>query len=119
MLDGKPADSLLEPTMRRLIRSYRLPPVEFHPRVGGYEIDFRFVDSPLLLECDGWGPHVLNRRTWEADKARDADLAALGFITTRFTYRGITVHARRQAHRLRRLLERWAPHLLGVPVLTN
>lgn len=40
-IDRKPADSLLEATMQRLVVRYRLPPVEFHPVIGGVEVDFR------------------------------------------------------------------------------
>jgi len=53
VLDGKPVDSVLEPAMRRLLERHRLPPAEFHPVLGGYEVDFRVIDSPLILECDG------------------------------------------------------------------
>ena len=113
MLDGKPVDSILEPAMRRLLNDHALPPVEFHPLLGGYEVDFLVSGSPLVLECDGWTTHGLDRAQFERDRERDADLGALGFVVLRFTYRDITKHGARTAERIRRNLERWAPHLLA------
>jgi very-short-patch-repair endonuclease len=112
VIDGKPVDSVLEPAMKRLVAKYGLPPLEFHPIVGGYEVDFRFVDSNIVLECDGWATHGLNKRQFHKDKARDNDLIALGNVVVRFSYWGVTRHAAKEAGRLRRVLERWAPHLL-------
>jgi len=43
---------------------------------------------------------------------RDVDLAAIGCIVLRFTYRGITRRPGKEASRIRRNVERWAPHLL-------
>jgi very-short-patch-repair endonuclease len=111
VIDGKPVDSILEPAMRKLITTYRLPPVEFHPFVDGYEVDFRFIDSIVILECDGWETHGRNKRRFEKDRVRDNELTARGWIVVRFTYRGITRHAAREAERIRGILSRWAPHL--------
>jgi very-short-patch-repair endonuclease len=113
VIDGKPVDSVLEPAMRKLVQTYKLPPVEFHPVVGGYEIDFRFIGSNILLECDGWETHGRNRRVFEKDRTRDTDLVALGNIVVRFTYRGITLRASKEADRIRGVIRRWAPHILG------
>jgi very-short-patch-repair endonuclease len=113
VLDGKPVDSVLEPAMRRLLQHHRLPAAEFHPWIGGYEVDFRVIDSPLVLECDGWSTHGRDRRQFERDRARDADLAALGFVVLRFTYRSIVKRPAREADRIRRNVARWAPHLLA------
>jgi very-short-patch-repair endonuclease len=112
-LDGKPADSVLEPAMRRLLVRAHLPPAQFHAVLGGYEVDFLVTGSPLVLECDGWTTHGLDRVQFQRDRSRDADLAALGFVVLRFTYRDITKHGARTAQRIRRNLERWAPHLLA------
>ena len=60
-IDGKPADSVLEIVMSRLIRRYRLPPVTFHPVIEGYELDFVVDGTPVLLECDGWASHGLEQ----------------------------------------------------------
>jgi very-short-patch-repair endonuclease len=65
--------------------------VEFHPIIAGHEVDFRVIDSPVILECDGWTYHGLDRAGFEHDRSRDADLVAAGWIVVRFTYRSITV----------------------------
>jgi very-short-patch-repair endonuclease len=113
VLDGKPVDSVLEPAMRRLLATHHLPPAEFHARLAGYEVDFRIIDSPLVLECDGWTTHGRERRQFERDRTRDADLAALGFVVLRFTYRAIVNRPAQEAERIRRNVARWAPHLLA------
>ena len=112
VIDDKPVDSVLEPAMRKLIRANQLPAVEFHPIVGGYEVDFRFVGSNIVLECDGWESHGLNKRQFERDRTKDVELTALGNIVVRFTYRGITRRAAAEAERIRKVVHRWAPHLL-------
>jgi very-short-patch-repair endonuclease len=112
VIDGKPVDSVLEPAMRKLVRTYRLPPVEFHPLIGGYEIDFRVIGSNILLECDGWETHGLNKRVFDRDRTRDSELTALGWIVVRFSYHGITRRAAKEADRIRRVIRRWSPHLL-------
>jgi very-short-patch-repair endonuclease len=113
VLDGKPVDSVLEPAMRRLLEAHRLPPAEFHPIIGGYEVDFWIVDSPLVLECDGWSTHGRDRIQFERDRTRDAELAAIGYVVLRFTYRAIVKRPAREAERIRRNVRRWAPHLLA------
>ncbi len=113
VIDGKPADSVLEPAMRALVASYGLPPVEFHRVIHGYEVDFWVIDSQIVLECDGWDSHGRNRLRFERDRVRDGELTAAGYITVRFTYRHITREPAAQADRIRRVIRRWAPHLLG------
>lgn len=107
-IDQKPADSLLEPTMRRLIDRYRLPAVEFHPTICGHEVDFRVLDAPVILECDGWAHHGLRRANFERDRDRDADLIAAGWIVLRFSYRAITTRPRATADRIAAAVVRWS-----------
>ena len=108
-IDDKPADSVLEIVMTRLVDRYRLPAVEFHPVIEGYEIDFRVTDTPVLLECDGWTHHGLDRLNFERDHDRDADLIAAGWIVVRFTYRAVTTRPKATADRIRAAIDRWAP----------
>jgi very-short-patch-repair endonuclease len=108
-IDDKPADSILEVVMRRLVERFDLPPVEFHPVIEGCEVDFRVIDTPVLLECDGWAYHGLDRATFERDRGRDADLTAAGWIIVRFTYRAITTRPKATADRILAALERWTP----------
>ncbi len=107
-IDGKPADSLLEAEMRRLVLRHALPPVEFHPTIEGREVDFRVVGTRVILECDGWIHHGLDRATFERDRERDADLLAAGWVVVRFTYRAITTRPKATADRIRAAIGRWA-----------
>jgi very-short-patch-repair endonuclease len=106
-IDDKPADSVLEMAMASLIRRHHLAPVEFHPIIEGYEVDFRVIDTPVVLECDGWAHHGLDRRGFERDRVRDADLVAAGWIVVRFTYRAITLSPAAVARRIRAATDRW------------
>ena len=113
VIDGKPVDSVLEPAMRRLRQAHRLPPMEFHAVICGYEVDFWIVASPVVLECDGWDTHGRNRAQFERDRIRDAHLATEGYITVRFTYRQLTQRPAHTADRIRGVVRRWAPELLA------
>ena len=59
-IDDKPADSVLEVVMRASSTATDLPAVEFHPVIEGHEVDFRVIDTPVILECDGWAYHGLD-----------------------------------------------------------
>jgi very-short-patch-repair endonuclease len=93
--------------MHRLITRHRLPPVEFHPVICGYEVDFRVIGTPVILECDGWAYHGLQRSNFERDRQRDADLLAAGWIVLRFTYRAITTRPKDTAERIVATIARW------------
>lgn len=108
-IDGKPTDSLLESTMRRLIDRHGLPPVEFHPTIEGHEVDFRVVGAPVILECDGWMFHGRERGQFERDRERDSALIAAGWIVLRFTYRAITARPSATARRIRDAIDQWSP----------
>jgi very-short-patch-repair endonuclease len=111
VIDGKPVESVLETAMSKLIATYRLPPMEFHANIAGYEVDFWIIDSPIVLECDGWDHHAKTQAQQSRDAARDGELTAAGHLPVRFTSRQITRHAAAQADRIRRIVRRWAPHL--------
>jgi very-short-patch-repair endonuclease len=106
--DELPPDSLLESRMSTLILDHKLPPVQFHAIVGGYEVDFLIVGTRVVLECDGWGSHGLDRDQFEFDRARDADLLAQGFIPVHFTWRALTSSPQEVAERIRRALAQWS-----------
>ena len=111
LIDGKPVDSVLEPTMRKLFTTYGLPQYEFHARIAGFEVDFWIVGTPVVLECDGWEFHARTGAQQEADVARDAHLAAHGFVTVRFTYHQIVRRPAEQARRITAVIRRWSPQL--------
>ena len=108
-IDQKPADSLLEAAMARLARRHQLPPLEFHPTIEGRVVDFRVIGTNVILECDGWAYHGLDRQRFERDRERDASLIAAGWIVIRFTYRSITERAGEVATRIRAAVARWSP----------
>jgi very-short-patch-repair endonuclease len=112
LIDGKPADSDLERVMRRLFEEYRLPPFEFHAVIVGFEVDFRIVGSPIVLECDGWAFHAKTRAQQARDAERDATLAEAGYVPVRFTHDQIVRRPAQQARRIVGLVKRWAPELL-------
>jgi len=95
--------------MQRLIDRYRLPVVEFHPVIEGYEVDFRVVGTPVVIECDGWAFHGRQRTQFERDRERDSRLIGAGWIVLRFTYRAITTRPRETAARIRAAIDRWTP----------
>lgn len=111
LIQGRPADSVLELAMRRLFEKYRLPPYEFHARVAGFEVDFLIVGTPIVLECDGWEYHAKSRTQQSRDAARDATLTAAGFVPVRFTYHQIVRRPAEQARRIVAIVRRWAPAL--------
>ena len=112
-IDQKPADSVLEAIMARLIARHGLPAVVFHPVIEGHEVDFRVCDTPVILECDGWQHHGLDRAGFERDRDRDGDLIAAGWVVVRFTYRAIVSRPSATARRIRAAVDRWAPAPLG------
>jgi len=108
-IDGKPADSIVEVLMKRLIDRFELPPVEFHPVIEGHQVDFRVIGTPVLLECDRWQDHGRDRDTFERDRVRDAELVAAGWLVLRFSYWSITTQPELTAERIRAAVDRWAP----------
>lgn len=107
-LDGKPVDAVLEPTMRRLATRHRLPRMAFHPVIEGWQVDFRVVGTVLIVECDGYTSHGLDRVQFERDRRRDDDLHGAGWIVLRFTFRAIERRSSDTARRIRRAIDRWS-----------
>jgi very-short-patch-repair endonuclease len=71
--------------------------------VGGYEVDFLWRDRAVIAETDGFRFHG-DRTSFEADRARDAALHAVGFQVLRFSYRQATASPGEVAAALRRAL---------------
>jgi very-short-patch-repair endonuclease len=112
-INEKPVDSDLESLMAEIISTFGLPRMEFHAIVGGYEVDFWIVGSNIVIECDGWSTHGVDRDQFEFDRVRDADLSAKGFLTMRVTWRQMTQNPRAVAQRVDATLAQWSPAVLA------
>lgn len=110
-----PPDSELEAAMSRVVSLHRLPPVQFHAIVIGFEVDFLVVGTNIVIECDGWGSHGLNRDQFEFDRYRNGELLAAGYAILPITWRQLKTAPDQVAERLRKVISRWAPHLLSAP----
>lgn len=86
--DGGPAftRSEAEREFLRLIRTAALPSPATNARLHGYEVDFLWRKQRLVVEVDGFAFHS-SRAAFERDRARDAELAAAGYVVVRITWR--------------------------------
>lgn len=69
-----------------LIRSSELPHPETEAPIGRYRVDLLWARERLVVEMDGAAFHSTPERI-ERDKRRDAELAALGYLVIRVTWR--------------------------------
>jgi very-short-patch-repair endonuclease len=81
--------SELEARFLALCRRHRLPPPEVNVQVGPFVVDFLWRIPRLIVEVDGWEAHG-SRSAFESDRARDVQLATMGFEVLRFTWDRIT-----------------------------
>lgn len=110
-----PPDSVLEGRMAELRISHALPEMEFHAMLVGYEVDFLITGTRLVIECDGWGSHGLDRDQFEFDRLREADLTGAGYVVIRVTWNQLTKDPAGTARRILANVAQWAPHLLTEP----
>jgi very-short-patch-repair endonuclease len=75
-----------EESVLALVRKAQLPRPEVNVRVLGYEVDLYWRVERLVAEMDGFAFHG-SRRSFEADRRRDAVLAAAGLRVMRITWR--------------------------------
>jgi hypothetical protein len=78
--------SRAEQLMKAIIRPSGLPLPESNIRRGRIIPDFHWRREKVIVEIDGYRTHG-TRRAFESDRARDAKLAAEGWIVIRFTWR--------------------------------
>jgi very-short-patch-repair endonuclease len=95
---GLPLDNGLEPDHTRselesrflaLCRRHRLPQPEVNVPLGPFTVDFLWPETRLVVELDGYRAHA-GRTAFEADRARDVELKALGYDVLRLTWRQVT-----------------------------
>jgi very-short-patch-repair endonuclease len=106
-LHEKAPDSVLEEEMARVARRFGLPPMEFHARVAGYEVDFLLTGTNIYLECEGWRYHGLDKDQFEFDRVRTAKLLAAGYIGVRFTWAQIVRRPSMVAQQVKDIYARW------------
>jgi very-short-patch-repair endonuclease len=83
--------SELERDLLELCREHDLPPPRVNQVVAGYEVDAWWPDAHLIVELDGW-QHHRDRRAFERDRARDAELTLAGHAVVRITWRRLHDH---------------------------
>jgi hypothetical protein len=97
--------SELEERFLALVAAHGLPRPLVNHRIEGYEVDFYWPDHHLIVETDGAATH-LTLAAFEADRARDAHLTALGYRVIRLTWRQLSERPHEVAQLLRRVLSR-------------
>lgn len=102
-IDEAPTRSPLERKFLQLCRRHRIPAPKVNVRVGRFVVDFLWPESRLIVEVDGYEYHGA-RASFEADRARDAELALRGYRVVRFTYRQVTGEPERVAATIARLV---------------
>jgi very-short-patch-repair endonuclease len=85
-----PDVSELERQLRRVLQDRRIPPVEWEARFPGRQSGPQRVDGlipawTLVVEADGRSWHT-RTEDFERDRRRDAEAAAAGYQTLRFTW---------------------------------
>jgi very-short-patch-repair endonuclease len=96
--------SELEARFRAACRRRRLPKPEVNVGIGPFTVDFLWRRQRVIVELDGYRAHG-TRSAFEADRARDAELTALGYSVVRSTWRQLTDGPADVASTLRTLLE--------------
>jgi very-short-patch-repair endonuclease len=109
LADGAP-DSTLELAMDSVVRRFRLPKMQFHAWIAGFEVDFWVIDTPVVLECLGWGAHGNDREQFDYDKNRTAALLAAGYVVLPLVWNDIVNAPARTAAQIRDVVDRW-----GIP----
>jgi len=101
-LEADHTRSELESRFLALCRHHRLPQPDVNVRIGPFTVDFLWPAVRLVVELDGYRAHA-GPTAFEADRARDVELTALGYDVIRFTWRQIA-SGPDVARTLRRLL---------------
>lgn len=100
-----PTASELEREMSKLFRRENLPqPVrqfEVQLSFGPIHIDFAYPEISLAIETDSYAYHG-NKRAFDGDRERDAELQALGWGVLRFTWSQVRWRGRFVADVIRR-----------------
>jgi very-short-patch-repair endonuclease len=102
-LADEPTRSRFERKMLTLCGLHRLPKPEVNAKVGPFLVDFVWREAKLIVEADSFEHHRA-RASFEADRARDAKLALMGWRVVRFTWRQMVADPAGVAATIRALL---------------
>ena len=99
----KPAESVLEMRVERLLAATSLPPHDTQIEIGPFRADFGWPEWKIAGEVDGWGKYdMLEKFNRQTD--RDAYLQVRGWLVLHFTWRDITRRPQSVVKRLREAL---------------
>ena len=110
-LRQRPPDSVLEARFAKLRKEFDLPEFEFQRPVGRFRPDYCRMVEMVIVECDGFRDHGRRQAQVEADRARDAELSAQGWVVLRFTWHQINRRSAWVAARIRATLRTRAAQL--------
>ena len=111
LVDGKPADSELEVRMAKIRDDHGLPPMTFHAEVLGFEVDFLVDGTNIVVECDGWTTHGVDRQVFVSDRDKDSYLMSKGYVVLRLTRQVLLFRPRLAAERIAGVVWTFAPQL--------
>ena len=101
--EPQPTREELEHNFLTFCRSAGLPEPQINAVIAGHEVDAVWPAHLIAVELDSWRFHS-TRSAFEADRARDADLALEGYRTIRITWRRLMNEPGTVTTQLRRLL---------------
>jgi very-short-patch-repair endonuclease len=93
----------LERALIALVDAHGLPRPNTNRHTEHGELDARWPEQRLIVECDGFAAHG-TRRAFEADRAQDRALVVAGWRVVRLTWRQLNTEPGTIAEQLRRLL---------------
>jgi Transcriptional regulator, AbiEi antitoxin/Protein of unknown function (DUF559) len=102
-LDGTPTRSGWEDDFPRFCADHGLPAPVMGAPMGGYILDALFPVEKVIVELDSWGFHK-GKIAFEADRERDAETLARGFVTVRVTEERLDERPGEEASRLHAIL---------------
>jgi Protein of unknown function (DUF559) len=103
-LPGTPTRSGWEDDFPAFCAKHGLPTPVMGAPLHGYVVDALFVGERVIVELDSKEFH-LDPIAFEADRERDAEMLAHGFVTVRVTWERIEQRPDREAHRLQKILD--------------
>jgi hypothetical protein len=102
--DGTPERAGWEDEFPAFCAKHGLPAPIMGQPFRGYILDALFPAEKVIVELDGWDFHK-GKIAFEDDRERDAEMLAHSHVTVRMTWDRIHERPRREARRLRKILD--------------